>query len=377
MKVLFWLNTFLPDLGGIQSFTADLMPHLIDKGHEITMIADHGRKMRPPFSYHGDVPVHTFNMIRPVFSKNLAGIVKARKGIVEVIREVQPDLVHMHTCGPEIFYFLQIFKNISTPTLTTIHNNYSQIGIDPSEKTGFGKMLSKVDYITTVSQNSLDWLLSSRPDLESKSEALINGISFQEHDLQPLPWDPPIVLYLGRIDEQKRIDLLLKSFQLTLPNVPNAKLRIVGDGTLLDEQIALASELGIQDSVEFLGRIDHSEVPDMLNQATVLVLSSDFEGLPIAALEAHQMGRPIVSTDVGGMGELVIHGETGLLVKKGDVVGFADALSSVLQNREMTESFGEAAKQHVKIKFSMEECAAKYNDIYRALGQPTGEYADG
>ncbi|MEM9777939.1 MAG: glycosyltransferase family 4 protein, partial [Chloroflexota bacterium] len=101
MKVLFWLNTFLPDLGGIQTFTADLMPHLTGQGHELVMIADHGRKKRPPFSYHGEVPVHTFNMIRPVFCKDLAGIVKARKGIEKVIKEFPTDLIHKHTGGPE------------------------------------------------------------------------------------------------------------------------------------------------------------------------------------------------------------------------------------------------------------------------------------
>lgn len=376
MKILFWLNTFLPDLGGIQTFTADLLPHLRGQGHEIILIADHGESKRPPFALHGDVPVHCFDTIGPLFRQNPAGIIRTRIAIQKLINEFQPDLIHLHPCGPEILYYLQITKTRPIPTVVTVHNNYETRNVRPTLDTGFGKMLAQAGQITTVSNEILDWILGYHPEFADKSQALLNGISPQTHPVKPLPWEPPTLLSLGRLAPQKQIDVLLKAFQIVNKSHPAACLKIVGDGPEADTLKTLAVQLEIDHVVDFPGRVHNSEVAELFNQATLFVMSSQHEGLPIAALEASQMARPIVSTRVGGMDQVVLSGETGLLVEAGDVVGLAASINTLLQNKEMAETFGHAAQDRVKNHFGMAKCAAKYNEVYKRLVTPVGECAD-
>jgi len=376
LKILFWLNTFLPDLGGIQTFTGDLIPHLQDMGHEIILVADYGTSKRPAYALHGDVPVHCFDVIRPLFKQNPAGIIRTRIAIQKLINEFQPDLIHLHPCGPEILYYLQITKTRPIPTVVTILNNYETRNVRPTIDTGFGKMLAQADQITTVSNEILEWILDYHPEFEPKTQALVNGISLQNHPVKPLPWEPPTLLSLGRLAPQKQLDVLLKAFQVVHKRHPEAHLKIVGDGPESDTLKALTVELGLEQVVHFPGRVDNSEVPKLLNQSTLFVMSSQHEGLPIAALEASQMARPIVSTRVGGMDQVVVSGETGLLVEAGDVLALAASINTLLQNREMAETFGQAAQDRVKSHFSMAECAAKYNEVYKRLVLPVGECAN-
>lgn len=367
MKILFWLNTFLPDLGGIQTFTSDLLPYLRRQGHEIALIADHGNENRPSFSVHSDVPVYCFDKIRPMLKQDAAGILRTSMAIKKLVREFQPDLIHLHPCGPEIFYYQQVIKANPLPTLLTIHNNYETENVRPTLDNEFGKLLSIADEIATVSDNVLNWILSYRPEFEAKSRTILNGISEQPASVKALPWNPPVILSLGRLVPQKQIDVLLRAFQLVLRNKPDARLKVVGDGEDEVRLKTLVIDLKISSEVEFLGRVGSERVPELLNQSTLFAMSSMHEGLPIAALEAAQMARPIVSTRAGGMDQVVLHGETGLLVETGDVTGLAGAMCKLLDDCSLAAQFGSAGKKHVSTQFGMLECARKYNEAYKRI----------
>jgi glycosyltransferase involved in cell wall biosynthesis len=144
------------------------------------------------------------------------------------------------------------------------------------------------------------------------------------------------------------------------------RLQIAGDGTQLGIVRDLAGSLGLDERVDFLGAVDRESVPGLLDGATMLVMSSDFEGLPVVLLEAARQGRPAVATAVGGVPEVVIQGETGLLVEPDAPYALAGAITTLLEDPMRARQFGDAARRYFMANFSLETCATSYECLYEA-----------
>jgi len=191
------------------------------------------------------------------------------------------------------------------------------------------------------------------------------GIRPGEYDVPPatrtevraelgLPPDAPIALALGRMHLQKRFDLMLESFRRVVGAIPDARLLIAGEGRLQPEIDAHRRRLDLEQSVTILGfRRDVSRV---LAAADCLVMSSDFEGLPMVALEAMAASRPVVATNVGSLPALVDHRNTGLLVPKGDAAALAEALVAVLGAPDRGAAMGAAGRARVLDRFPLDRC---------------------
>lgn len=166
--------------------------------------------------------------------------------------------------------------------------------------------------------------------------------------------DVPVALAIGRMHLQKRFDLLLDAFRRVADRVPGARLLIAGQGRLQPEIDAQRRRLGLESAVTILGF--RRDVARVLAAADCLTMSSDFEGLPMVALEAMASSRPVVATNVGSLPAMVEHGRTGLLVPKGDVDGLADALVTVLAAPDRGASLGAAGRARVLDRFPLQRC---------------------
>jgi glycosyltransferase involved in cell wall biosynthesis len=156
----------------------------------------------------------------------------------------------------------------------------------------------------------------------------------------------PIVFSAARLHEQKGLMQLIEAAGL----VPEAVFVVAGDGP---QRIALedrARSLGLNDRVLFLGH--RSDVPALLASCDVFVLPSLFEGLPLAILEAMWAGKPVIASAVGGVGEAILHGETGLLVPPGQPEHLANAIRTLICNPAFARQLAIAAKAHVEQEFS-------------------------
>lgn len=364
MKVLHWLNTFLPDTGGIQTLCADLVPELTKRGHEVLLLTAHTGVPLPDHSMHGEIEVRRVDSLRALVEHDPGGILRAKNEIARIVDDFDPDLIHLHPCGPELVYFHQVWRKRQIPTIVTLHNNYSTIDVAFDRASVFGRAFEPARRIAAVSDDARRWLLSVRPDLGPKTSTIYNGIQATDAPVAPVPHDGIRVLSVGRIEAQKRLDVLLRAFAIVGPAHAGVRLQIAGNGTLLGEIKELARSLGLTDSVEFLGRIELESVPGLLDDATMLVMSSDFEGLPIALLEAARQGRPVVATAVGGVPEVVIHGETGLLVEPNDPYALAKAIGTLLDDPQRAQRLGQAARRRFTAEFSLAACATSYERLY-------------
>lgn len=180
----------------------------------------------------------------------------------------------------------------------------------------------------------------------------------------------PLVLFAGRLAEQKRVADLLKALDLLQHVQPDARTLIAGTGPLLEQLVKMAHTYRLDERVRFLGH--RNDVPRLLAVADVLVLASAYEGLPNVVLEAMRFRKPVVATAAPGTTEAVINGQTGILVPIGNVKLLARAIRDVLRDRGLAKRLGNAGRSYVEARFRVNTMVARYADLYESLASSKG-----
>ncbi|MBV9484418.1 MAG: glycosyltransferase [Frankiaceae bacterium] len=196
-----------------------------------------------------------------------------------------------------------------------------------------------------------------------------SGVDTEFFTPTPLPDGPPVVAFVGRLIAKKGIPTLLDAWRTIGTAVPDASLELVGDGPLRgliptdDARITWHAPEP---------RRRREQVRDLIRRATVVVTPSetgpdgDSESLLLVNLEAAASGRPVVSTQHGGIPEYVATGTTGLLVPEADPGALGDAVIRVLQDRSLAMSLGEAGVPHAK-QWDVRTCTSRVDDLYEEL----------
>lgn len=172
--------------------------------------------------------------------------------------------------------------------------------------------------------------------------------------------NPPHFVAVGRFVDKKAPDLTLHAFRRVLDEVPESQLTMIGEGPLLDVCRRLAVQLDMGHAVAFPGALRHEEVAAHMQRARAFVQHSitagngDSEGTPVAVLEASASALPVLSTRHAGIPDVVVHGETGLLVDEGDVAGMARYMLQVARDPEMAAQLGRAGRSRVEQEYTMD-----------------------
>jgi len=180
----------------------------------------------------------------------------------------------------------------------------------------------------------------------------------------------PLVMFAGRLAEQKRVPDLLKALDLLQHVQPDLRAVIVGDGPLRDRLEETAQAYHLDGRVRFLGHRD--DVPRLLAAADVVVLPSSYEGLPNVVLEAMQFHKPVVATLAPGTTELVVDGETGLLVPIGDTMLLARAIRDVVRDTALAHRLGKAGRARIEACFRADAMVGQFAELYENLARSKG-----
>lgn len=194
-----------------------------------------------------------------------------------------------------------------------------------------------------------------------KSE-LKNKLGFSNNDV--------ILLSVGSIKKIKGSDVLLDAFlslETEYVKANNLKLLYVGDGVMRDDLEKKVNEKNFSSYVKFFGNISHEKVPDMFKLADIYVISSLFEGNPIALLEAMFNGLPIIGTNVNGVNDLISHGKNGLLFEKGNVDDLKEKIKELVKNENLSNRLGNAAKNDYFRSCSFEDVVFEYIKLCRNI----------
>ncbi len=189
------------------------------------------------------------------------------------------------------------------------------------------------------------------------------------------PADSPVLVFAGRLAAQKGVDDLIAAIDLVQYVLPALRVLIVGDGPLRPQLEATAAAFRLGGILRFTGHRD--DVPQLLAAADLLVLPSLYEGLPNVVLEAMQAALPVVATAAPGTTEVVVDGQTGLLVPVQAPPALAQAIRTVVENPERARLWGAAGRKRVESEFRVttmiDAYAALYEELARARGLPRSE----
>ncbi|MFD6986704.1 glycosyltransferase, partial [Streptomyces sp. NPDC059956] len=224
------------------------------------------------------------------------------------------------------------------------------------------RLYKDVDRMLTLTREDADLWIRQRFD----------NVGFMPNPLPFFPDEPSAretktVVSIGRLHEEKGVDLLLDAWAQVAPDHADWTLRIYGAG---EEQEALhkqSAALGIESSVEWMGRT--SDVPGALRDGSVFVLSSRGEGFPLAPMEAMATAVPCVAFDVApGVREIITDGRDGLLASPGNTAELARQIGKLLADKELRDSMGEAARENIQ-RYSTDRIVSRWEGLFALLDQ--------
>jgi glycosyltransferase involved in cell wall biosynthesis len=367
MKVLYWTDFSLPVIGGVEIFSAKLIPALQKRGYQIFVAtSDTNSTLLDPVSrpwMDETVSIYRFPFWEALQTKDIKQTIAIRRQITRLKTEIQPDLIHIHF-GATTYFHLQTLSAYPSKILTTIHSCPTA---SLSSASLLHQALQSTNWVNTVSSKTLTDIRQVIPEVTSRSSVIYCGIESPNLIPKPITFDPPHLLCLGRVVPQKGFDVAIRALALLVKTFPNIRLTIAGDGSeksILEEQVR---DLELLDRVDFMGWVTPDRIQALLNEATISILPSRAEGLPLVALQSAQMARPIVATNVDGLPEIVVDRKTGLLVEKDDSLAVAEAITFLLQNPTVAIKLGQAAQQRVQNHFSFQNSVDRYDELYQKL----------
>ncbi len=292
------------------------------------------------------------------------------------LKRERADVVHTHLFTADTYGRLAARLAGVPAVFSTVHNI-----VNPWKGSGrklIDRLFARLSTAVVGCSEEVTQTLASRDKIPAgKLVSIPNGIDLQKFSSFSgagvrsefgLPEDRPLIGIVGRLHEQKAHGDLFRALA-ELPQVRDKQLNclVIGTGDLQDALKQQVKALGLEDCVIFTGM--RTDVPRLVAAMDVFVMSSHWEGLPIALLEAMASSKAVLCTRVGGIPDVVIDGDNGLLVEPRDVPQFAKRLDDLLQAPALRTRLGQRARETVIARFDVARTAAAYNRLHQqALG---------
>lgn len=300
--------------------------------------------------------------------------------VIAIIKEGGYDLIHSHGAKANLFAVIAS-RYAKLPTITTVHSDYKLDYLQsPKRMYSYGLIntiaLRFIDYYTAVSGNFKKMLIS-RNFKEDRIFTVYNGIDFtkpipqysrrdfiRKYKLDMTDGDVAVGI-LCRFDPVKGLDSFIKAAKEVLSENPDVKFILGGDGAEKGNLENLARSLGIQANVLFPGWID--DPLEFMSCLDINVLTSLSESFPYVILEGTLYKKCTVSSDVGGISDLIKNGDTGYLFPPGDYKILAEYLKTLVKNPALREVLGQNLYQKASTEFSLQNMCKTQLDIYKNI----------
>ena len=363
-----------PTFGGSGVLATELGKALAQKGHQVHFIT-YQQPVRlngfiPNIFYH-EVQVPTYPLFDyPPYETALAST------MVDVIRNNKLQLLHVHYAIPHASAAYMAKKilegeGIFIPVITTLHGtDITLVGKDKMYAPVVAFSINQSDAITAVSQNLRDETFRTFK-IEKDIAVIHNFVDVARFNRKPIdafkkviaPNGERVLIHASNFRKIKRVQDVVHIFHNVLKEIPS-KLLFVGDGPERAPAEELARKLGICDQIRFVGKQEQME--DILAIGDLFLLTSEYESFGLAALEAMAAGVPVVSTNAGGLGEIMIEGKTGFMGNVGDVDTMSRHALDILRDDDRMQSFKTGAAAHAH-QFDIKNIIPIYEDLYDSV----------
>lgn len=288
--------------------------------------------------------------------------------LLQFFKREQPDIIHANSrvsmllAGVSKIIAMVTNQHLDSIFIAHVHD------LDPLPVSKW-KLIHQFDYYIAISEQVRQFLLHGKVDA-SRICLIYNGVDLEQYHSES-PSNPDI-LFIGQVYPRKGLDLLIRALSIVQKKVNDVRLHIIGRDPTQEQRYRkeyeeLSTELGVSDSVEFLGFISTNEVIDYLASCSLLCVPSREEPFGLVAIEAMAASKPVVATNLGGLQEIVANGETGALVESENIEQLSDAMIRILTDPDLQKSMGEKGRKRVEDKFSIDVQVERVNELYRSV----------
>ena len=372
ISIMFYSESFI--FGGAEKYLNTLIKNLDFKKYSIKYASPEGNSLR---TYKGGLKKFGVEMLTIEPVKNKFDLINFFSQY-RLFKEHAVDILHVNLPNPYHSQFTIIAGRMSrTPNIVVTHHLPDRI----VKVTWRGRILESlltrcIDKVITVSEFGKKIIMERLSFPEEKVTTILNGID--QEDIKHPGRDnlvrerlgikslEKVVGIVGRFTEQKGYRYFAEAASIVKKEIKNIKFLLVGDGPLRKEIERLINLLNLVDNIIFTGY--REDVYPLLEIVDIFVMPSIYEGgLPLAIQEAMLMKKPVIATNIGGNNEIVLDGETGILVPSSDSVSLAKAIILLLKDKKRAEKLGEKGARRIKEYFSSALMVKKTEKLYEDL----------
>ena len=396
MRIIIAGQTYHPAFNGQSIFTVNLAEGLASRGHEVHAIIP-STEGRLGYSERNGVHLHSIKSFRLDFLHPDVFLTPfPMREIQRLVKELQPDVIHLHDHYPISQAILRVARRKRIKVIGTNHFmpenlapyfpglNHFRMGLEWGLWQWVFGAYNHLDAVTAPSRTAANILrrkglrvpvypISCGVDLNrfhpfDADDDQVSAIRLR-YNLDP---GRKLFLFIGRVDEEKRLDVLLHA--LKQMNRDDIQLGIGGIGAAQAGLQTLVRQLELEEQVRFLGFVPSADLPGLLNSADVFAMPSQAELLSIATLEAMACARPVLAARALALPELVVDGLNGRLFRSGDPTDAACSMALLADHTQDWAKMGAASLERVQ-SHSLENTLQSYEMLYRGVSAGVGESA--
>lgn len=416
MKIVIASDIYYPMTNGVAVFAHNLAGGLASQGHQVMVICpsftgksyteidpqtgvvnNYLRSVRFPFypDQINKIPdkkaVMGVNLPRLIYKHGIWTSIYPYPEVKKILKDFQPDVIHNQTAETIALAVLAYARKYKVPLVSTGHaypdNITGQLKIlkpvkrpvDAVLRAYMASFLKNSEYATMPTEMAIEDLVpKNRKKFKVTVEALSNGVdlsAFKPGRPDPevikkykIPQGVPIVLYVGRVDPEKSIEVVIESFNEIVKAEPEARMVIVGEGIDRSRLEQLVEKKNLKESVQFLGRVMPPDLIEIYRAGSVFVTASETETQGIVLIEAAAVGLPIVAVRAGAVPELCRSGFNGELSDPKDYLSMAEQILDLIRDKNKAKIYGENS-QKIAAKHDLRATLKRFEEIYKiAIG---------
>ncbi|HSW96462.1 MAG TPA: glycosyltransferase family 4 protein [Candidatus Saccharimonadales bacterium] len=381
MKILM-VNDYKYEIGGTETYMFNLINELKSKGHEVLLFSSNVTS-KEYFSQNYNKSLIKY--LSRIF--NIKYLLKFKK----ILREFQPDIVHIHNIYNEITPAI-LFNLRHTIVIMTVHGSQmiSPVSLQ-TERTGrkcknevcegclncigvkgvlyetckrnvYRKLLKNISLYITPSEY-LKSVLEERQYLPVRR--IYNGINLLKYSKIRYTKN---LLFIGRLTKEKGVEILLHAMNYLVEKFPEIHLSIVGEGNYSDHVREVIKNLHLEKNITLVGSVSSRQVQSYYDKSLLILIPSIYpDNLPTVGLEALSVGRPIIGSNIGGISEIIKNNQTGVLVEAGNMNQIVGAIEKLVENKQVVETMSMNARLYAEKYFDIRKHITQLEKLYSQL----------
>ncbi|MBV9179534.1 MAG: glycosyltransferase family 4 protein [Nitrososphaeraceae archaeon] len=390
MKILV-INSAGHLAGGAENHIVKIQSHLEKKGHIVKILASNVDLEKEHFNDYSFKAIKSYSMLKTVYYLfNPFSFLKLK----EALKLYKPDIIHLHTMQmvtPSVLFLLKEY-----PTVMTLHgpeyflehlliwliapSKFKRNNLDKNNLTLKGKAeyyyfnyLQK--FLFKIGLKNVDIFIAPSRYIQKIAEDDVSPIMHIPNFIDPMSYyeisNNRRLLFVGRLEKIKGVHYLIKAMSYIIAKYSDTQLTIIGDGPEKQNLLELSKTLHLENSVHFLGWVEHTQLEAYYKKTTLVIVPSICpENFPTVCNEAMSVGRPVIGTNVGGIPEIIDHGLNGYVVEPKQVEEIAERVIALFEDEYLLKQMSLNARSKTK-KLSIESYT---NDLLKVYEQILNQY---